>query len=742
MSKFLLPMAGLLAALVPAQTRIPTPPPASTPPVVQQPTARSWSRVLFDRTDTTTLWAAGRDWKASFDATGCAFHPFFGSDAPRTFPLRIELAAASVGGEPLTLRAGAPRVDGTTVRNDRGTLVETYDTTLANVRQSFVFATLPNRGAIEVDVRLAGDFAASGTSSGVTFVNDFGRVDYHDAVAIDAAGRRLPLAIAWNGTHAHVEIPAAFVASATLPLVLDPIVDVNGSVGTGYAQLQRLPDVATLQNPDRTLIVWQRQFAANDQDCVCEVLDGSLDYVAPAETPIDFSGYNWVEPRVASSKNARNFLIVAQIDDQAGLYYIGGRLVGDDGFAVPNQLVIEGFNTFGLPGNNFRPDVGGDPYPGAQAYYTVVFEHETTPGNRDVYFRQLAQNGTNLTTMPIALGTQAQNETFPAISESNRTDKWLVTWQRTFPAAPFDEDVMAAFVSWDGTVATPAFTLAGSLASERRPSPSSPAQLVSAPGRLFYAMACELPNGAQSDIDVRIVDDLGVVRASFPLSTNEALGAFAARNQILPECESDGARFVVGYSESNGTDYDTLASTLAFVPGTNTVRLDETRVTIAATPGVDDYWTRMSAWFSGNNVASARYVIASGHIAANDIRVVDYGGYAPGAFFSTFPTQCGTLPLNASGDSVLGGTVSFFAGTLAPAGLVVGTPGLFWLGAIGCNCNLGVADAQFVPNGFTLTIPSNPTFVGITLSVQGYAAVGTSCLGFLDLSDTIDFTIR
>ena len=35
-----------------------------------------------------------------------------------------------------------------------------------------------------------------------------------------------------------------------------------------------------------------------------------------------------------------------------------------------------------------------------------------------------------------------------------------------------------------------------------------------------------------------------------------------------------------------------------------------------------------------------------------------------------------------------------------------------------------------------------PTFVGITLSVQGYAAVGTSCLGFLDLSDTIDFTIR
>lgn len=742
MHKFLLPMAGLLAALVPAQTRIPTPPPATTPTLVQQPTARSWSRVLFDRTDAHTLWAAGRDWKASFDAAGCSFHPFFGSDAPRTFPLRIELAAATVGGEPLALSTGEPRVVGTTVHVDRGALTETFETTLASVRQSFVFKTLPNRGTIAVDVRLHGAFAASGNGEGVTFVNDFGRVDYHGAVAIDGNGARLPLAIAWNGTHAHVEIPASFVARAALPLVLDPIVDVNGSVGTGFAQLQRLPDVATLQDPDRTLIVWQRQFAANDQDCVCEVLDGSLDYVTAAETPIDFSSYNWVEPRVASNKNARNFLIVAQIDDQAGLYYIGGRLVGDDGVAVPNQLVIEGFNTFGLPGNNFRPDVGGDPFPGALAYYTVVFEHQTAPGNRDVYFRQLAQNGTNLTTMPIALGSVAANETFPTISESNRTDKWLVTWQRTIPSPPFDEDVIAAFVSWDGVVATPAFTLAGTLANERLPSPSSPAQLVSAPGRLFYAMSCEVQNGAQSDIVVRIVDDLGTVRANYPLSANEAGGAFLARNQTLSECESDGVRFAVGYSESNGTDYDTFVSTLAFTPATNTVRLDETRVAISATPGVDDYWTRMSAWFSGNNVASARYVIASGHIAANDIRVVDYGGYAPGAFFTTFPTQCGSLPLNANGNSVLGGTVSFFAGTFAPAGLVVGTPGYFNLAPLGCNCILGVADAQFVPNGFTLTIPTDPTFVGITLSVQGYAAVGTSCFGFLDLSDTIDFAIR
>lgn len=742
MNKLLLPLAGLLAGLLPAQGRTPQAPAAPTPTASKLPMARELTRVLFDRPGQGPLWAMGRDWKASFDPNGCAFHPFFGSDAPRTFPLRITLASATVGGEPLVLQGREPVVHGAVVRTDRGALVETFTTTLEHVQQSFEFAQLPNRGAIAVEVTLAGDYSATKSDDGVTFTNAYGSVVYRQALALDAAGRRLPLAIGWNGTRARIEIPASFVATAQLPLVLDPIVDSVAGIAPGYTQLQRLPDVATLQAPDRTLVVWQRQFAANDQDCTCEVLNGTLDYVTAAETPIDFSGYNWVEPRVASNRNGRNFLVVAQIDDQAGRVYIGGRIVGDSGVAALNQLVIEGFDTVGLPGNNFRPDVGGDPYPSTQSHYTVVFEHETTPGNRDVYFRQLDAAGVNLTTMPIALGTFADNETFPTISESNRGDRWLVTWQRTFPAAPFDEDVMAALVSWDGSILASAFTLFGTLANERLPSPSSPAQLETAPGELFFTIAAAVENGGQSDISLRVIDGAGVVRSNFGLSANEAGGAFLGRNQTFPECESDGVRFVVGYSEFSGTDYDTYVSTLAFTPGANTVRIDETRVAIAATPGVDDYWTRMSAWFSGNNVGSPRYVIASGVIANNDIKVVDYGGYTPGQSFSTFPTQCGLLPINPSGDPVLGGTVTIFAGTFAPAGFVFGTPGATWLGPIGCNCTLGVDNGVVVGNPLVFTIPPNPVYVGFTLSAQAVGLVGTSCLGFLDLSDTVDFTIR
>lgn len=54
----------------------------------------------------------GRTWKANFDGTGCTVVPFLGSEAPRNFPLRLELAQATVGGEPLALVAGKPVVTG------------------------------------------------------------------------------------------------------------------------------------------------------------------------------------------------------------------------------------------------------------------------------------------------------------------------------------------------------------------------------------------------------------------------------------------------------------------------------------------------------------------------------------------------------------------------------------------------------------------------------------------------------
>jgi hypothetical protein len=92
---------------------------------------------------------------------------------------------------------------------------------------------------------------------------------------------------------------------------------------------------------------------------------------------------------------------------------------------------------------------------------------------------------------------------------------------------------------------------------------------------------------------------------------------------------------------------------------------------------------------------------------------------------------------------VLGQTVTITAGNGPLSGTLGGFPFSASLQlALGCNCLLGVDYIGFFGNPFTYTIPNDATMVGSTFSVQGYTVVGSQCLGMLDLSDTIDFTIR
>ena len=91
---------------------------------------------------------------------------------------------------------------------------------------------------------------------------------------------------------------------------------------------------------------------------------------------------------------------------------------------------------------------------------------------------------------------------------------------------------------------------------------------------------------------------------------------------------------------------------------------------------------------------------------------------------------------------MIGQTISFTVNTALPSGTVFGTQGYLPLNSLGCNCFLGVANGVVVGNPLSIPIPANPTLVGSVWSVQGYGFSGANCLGFLDLSDTVDFTIR
>ena len=71
-----------------------------------------------------------------------------------------------------------------------------------------------------------------------------------------------------------------------------------------------------------------------------------------------------------------------------------------------------------------------------------------------------------------------------------------------------------------------------------------------------------------------------------------------------------------------------------------------------------------------------------------------------------------------------------------------GTPDSISLASLGCNCTLGLSGAIFAPNPLVINVPPAPALVASISSVQGYGFSGANCLGFLDLTDTIDFFIR
>lgn len=714
------------------------------------PAAGLPDRVLFDTDADGRLWALGHTWKASFDGLGFAYIPFFGSEAPRNFPLRIELLSARVGGEALTLRQARPVVVGSQVRVARGALTEVLDLGLQQVEQSFVFEALPARGAVAVEVSLVGEYTAQVIGEGLVFANAHGSIGYTKALARDARGQQLPLAIEWSDGRARIEIPAEFVAQAELPLVLDPLLVTNPGIAPGFAntRAQRSPDVASVGGNQATCVVWSRSWSATDEDLVAQLFDINLQPLA-ASVYLDFTAQSWYLPRVAPNNHSQSFLCVAEVTSGAETW-IGGRLLSSAG-VVGTPLTIERAGTPGhFGGRSYRPEIGGDPYtfPGnTAAFYTVLFEHEPAAGNRDIYFKQVNQDGSLRHVTGQALHTTAVDQLRPAIGVCNGpgtlSNRMLVAWESQRSASPFVSDIWGAYVEWNGNVLIPAFRITSAPRNERAPAVSSVANLG---GSDYVLLAYEEDFGSDNDIMLRVLDMSGTIRAQMNLCSAMGGGAFLLRNQVAPSVDSDGTRFVVTFSEYSGTDFDTYAVTLSFLPGNSTLRIDEDRVPLGASPGVEEYGSTVFAHYGGSSLPATRneYVIAGVNFASNDIELRRYGGYAAGAAFVPYPTQCGPLGIAAAGVPALGNTVTF---TLATAwwqwfsGFVFGFPTLAGLGV--CPCNLGVTSVANVGGPVhSWAIPRDPNLVGVTLSIQGFAINGSACLGSIDLSDTIDFTIR
>jgi hypothetical protein len=696
-------------------------------------------RVHFDQPQADgPLWAGADAWKASFDGTGCTVIPFFGSDAPQNFPLRIELASITVGDDALALPGGTPRRDGNRVRTARGSVDEVIDTSVSGLEQSWVFSTLPNRGAITVDLRLQGDYQVTPTDVGLRFANAYGRFDYHGAVAVDADGRRLPLSIGWDGDSAQLTIPAPFVAEAKLPLVLDPVL--NGWFQLGSAapagQTQRDSDVASFQAlGGRTLMVWTRQWSAVDADCWALLFDGNLGLVKTDFT-LDFTSEDWLKVACAANNHARNFLVVSEV--RIGIQHsIFGRVVSDNG--TPGGVItIERDGVVGTPGNNFHPDVGGDPS-FAPGRYTVVF-HKRYLFDSEIFMRGVSPSGSLLTTNAIKLTPVDQECTRPAISKScgqaNGNQQWLVTFQRTW-TVPYstDQDLWGRFVQWNGAVPTAPFAIAYSSGEETMGSPSSP--IDSGGQRLWpvvhsWAGNTTLPR----DLTCHLMRADGTPQDSANIGTG-----IPGVDHADAEVDSDGTRFVVAYTRG-GTREEVI--TIAHLPATFQLRI-ESRTGLQTSSTDARAQCNVVADRSGGTGTSPRYFISFTNLTSNSFHLVNFGGYTGGTtLFTSRDSFCSNqLPISVTGSPVIGQTVFVSVDNGSPlAASIFGFQDSISLGLLGCGCLQGVAlGAVYGPASFNWTVPNNPTFVGTGLAVQGFA-LGNECLGMFNLSDIVDFTLR
>jgi len=501
----------LLALAVPLAAQVQ---PATSPGLAALPPLRG--TVHVDRPGDGLVWAKGDDWKASFGPAGVVFVPFLGADAPRNFPLALQLVRVTSGARELAFAAaGATTPRGThRLEIERGCTVEAYELRPGGIEQMFVFADAPRDGALAVELAITTELGGEASPDGACrFRNEFGGVDVGKATAIDAAGRATPCLWTFTPQRVRWTVPADFVATATFPLTIDPVISTAGLLPAQVAPLLA-PDVAFVGSWGGYYgAVIEEVFSATDHDVVIVARDpdgnlGDVEYV-------DLTGTSWIRSKVASHRAASQFLCVAQ-------------RVGPTAFGIAARRVdpsaLGGFPTLSplsqLPVTTTifeaRPDVGGDAsilatLPGdycitweangsvdyrrldttgtfglvqtipttlpashariakscgtnlaAVAEWTIVYEQEVNANDHDAWGMRLSRTGVAGAPFPIATGpTDDRHAEVSAKADLIAGEPWMVVWDRFVPGGPFTVahfDIHGAVYSQDSAI-TPATDL-------------------------------------------------------------------------------------------------------------------------------------------------------------------------------------------------------------------------------------------------------------------------------------------
>ncbi|MEM6569682.1 MAG: hypothetical protein AAF957_14835 [Planctomycetota bacterium] len=496
------------------------------------------------------VWGIGRTWKASFGHDGFAYVPFFGSDAPRSFPVSFDLDSVTVGGESIEI-AGAPTaaIDGETVHLDRGALVETYHLALDSVEQTFVFHELPaGAGDIVLHLDVDTDLAARAVGAGFVFSSDLGRVEYGSATAFDAAGRSLGLQQTLVEGGIEIVVPTEFVDAAALPLVVDPVVTTVSI--TNNSRNYTDVDVAYDAQNGVYQVVYERVESFNDHDVFAVFYNTGLGGFLGTSTSIDITTGDWRGPRVASNYLEQDFLTVAA-RGSIGSRDVVGRMRNAISGARGAQFTISPVGD-----DHLAPDVGGFTNDTSTTSDFVVTWQRNTPfpsPDADIVAQRVSASSTLTGGLVTIAGASSDMDRLPRISRgSGQTSltapnhRYMIVWERE--TSPTERRIYARVVDFDlDLTGHPVFRAYDILVDARRPDVST--QDERSGSDPFWVIAFERLKGGDYEIYTVVAQD-GTNFNGNDLALQQDVGQ--AIEQRRPRIAYDGQDYMIAYQSEDG----------------------------------------------------------------------------------------------------------------------------------------------------------------------------------------------
>jgi hypothetical protein len=528
----------------------------------------------------------GRTFKAEFTPAGATYIPFCGSAAPQSHPLTFRIESISSGGEPVAFADSVVAgLAGETVSYARGGVTEVYALDLDSVEQKFVFDMLPSTGDLVLRLACASDMSAGYDGSAILFSSADGTVRYGAATVVDANGASAPALTELDGQGIGIRVPASFLAAASFPVTIDPVISTFTVTWTTEPVDSFAPAIAWDETNQRYCVAYQEVFSATDNDVIRAFVSPAGVFQSAAYVDTSLSAY-WATPDVANNNNANQFYVVAAVGlPTGGARTIHGRTVDANLGTLGADLLVSTADQYG---EKINPSVGGDPLTSSAAYYTVVWTRIFSPGfDEDVHMRQVDQTGTLLGAATIAIDNSAGTlDRNPRISKSCQGYGFHhVVWERWVSGT--DRDIRAAEVLWDGTITLPSTAIITGAGDTTAPacSPTNNANQ--------WLLVWEYDFISDRDLFASLMTG---VTASFPINLSFLESSYAygtgldLQDQRHPAADSDGARFAVAYSESyasSATDYDMYVSTLDVISGL--LELSEFHKNVAFSTTHEDY---------------------------------------------------------------------------------------------------------------------------------------------------------